>query len=104
MARRRRLDRVAPNPPVLSADRAPAGSDWYRDGVQVRFADGGDPALPGRERRSGLNPGVGAGSAAVTATGTTTISGSVGDRAGNTSPPVSRTYRVDAVAPMATRP
>ena len=56
------VDRVAPAPPVLSADRAPAWADWYRDGVVVRFADGGDPALPDGSAGSGLNP-VRAGSA-----------------------------------------
>ncbi|HYI19063.1 MAG TPA: endo-1,4-beta-xylanase [Solirubrobacteraceae bacterium] len=96
------VDRVAPAPPVLSADRAPAWADWYRDGVVVRFADGGDPALPDGSAGSGLNPGSVPAPRTLSATGTHTITGAGKDRAGNASPPVTGTYRVDADAPTGT--
>ncbi len=95
------VDRVNPNAPVLTADRAPAWGDWYRDGVQVRFADGGDAVLPDGSPGSGLNPTSVPAPQLITATGATTVSGSVRDRAGNTSPTASGTYRVDATAPPA---
>ena len=95
------VNRVIPNAPILTADRAPAGSKWYRDAVQVSFADGGDAALPDGSPGSGLNPTSLPAPQLITATGTTTVSGSVRDRAGNTSPTVSRSYRVDAAAPVA---
>jgi Glycosyl hydrolase family 10 len=46
------VDRIAPSAPRLVTDRSPAWQDWYRDGVEVRFADGGDDALPDRAVRA----------------------------------------------------
>ena len=96
------VDRVSPYAPVLTADRAPAWGDWYRDGVEVSFADGGDPALPDGSPGSGLNPASVPAPRLIATTGATTVSGSGKDRAGNASPVVSGTYLVDADAPLAT--
>lgn len=93
------VDRIPPAAPVLAADRAPAWEDWYRDGVVVRFADGGDPALPDGSAGSGLNPASVPAPRTLSTTGTHTITGAGKDRAGNASPSVSGTYRVDADAP-----
>ena len=96
------VDRVSPYAPILRTDRAPAWEDWYRDGVVVSFADGGDPALPDGSPGSGLNPASVPAPQTLSATGTTVVSGSGKDRAGNASPVVSGSYRVDADPPVAT--
>ena len=95
------VDRVAPAAPVLTTDRAPAWQDWYRDGVEVRFADGGDPVLPDGSAGSGLDPASVPAPRLITTTGATVVSGSGADRSGNASPAVSGSYRVDADAPVA---
>ena len=77
------VDRVAPAAPVLTTDRAPAWQDWYRDGVEVRFADGGDPALPDGSAGSGLDPASVPAPRLITTTGTTVVSGAGADRSGN---------------------
>jgi hypothetical protein len=74
---------------------------WYRDGVEVRFADGGDAVLPDGSPGSGLNPTSVPAPRVISTTGTTVVSGAGKDRAGNASPSVSGTYRVDADAPVA---
>jgi endo-1,4-beta-xylanase len=94
------VDRVAPNPPLIVSDRRPEAADgWYRDTVTVSFADGGDPALPDGSPGSGLNPATLPASQTLTATGATTVGGSVKDRSTNTSAPASATFRVDADPP-----
>jgi hypothetical protein len=96
------VDRVSPPAAKLVTDRAPAWQDWYRDGVEVRFADGGDPALPDGSPGSGLDPASVPAPQLIATTGSTVVSGAGEDRSGNPAPPVSATYRVDADAPLAT--
>ena len=95
------VDRVSPPAARLVTDRAPAWQDWYRDGVEVRFTDGGDPALPDGSPGSGLDPASVPAPQLITTTGSTVVSGAGEDRSGNAAPPVSGTYRVDASAPVA---
>ena len=96
------VDRIPPAAPLLVTDRAPVWDGWYRDGVEVRFAEGGDAALPDGSPGSGLNPASVPAPRLISTTGTTVVSGSGKDRSGNPSPAVSGSYKVDATAPVAT--
>lgn len=91
-------DGTAPAAPTLSADRAPeyaGGGGWYRNSVTVTTTANGDPA-PG----SGVDPTSVPAARTVATSGTQTLTGTVSDRAGNTSTPGGLTVRVDATAPQ----
>jgi hypothetical protein len=98
------VDRTAPNAPSIDVDRAPdatvAGAEWWADSVGLSFTPTGDPKLVDGGAGSGVDPASVPAAAAFATAGTHTVSGSVADRAGNVSPPTSRTVHVDTDAPV----
>ena len=97
-----KVDQSAPMAPSASADRAPdyaGGGGWYRDAVTVSFTDNGDPALADGSAGSGVDPSTLTAPRTVTANGSSTVSGTVKDRAGNESAAGSLSVQVDAKAP-----
>ncbi|HEX8123458.1 MAG TPA: LamG-like jellyroll fold domain-containing protein [Solirubrobacteraceae bacterium] len=96
------VDRTAPNPPSIATDRPEdAAGGWFRDTVTVSFNGAGDPDLPDGSPGSGVNPATLPAGSTYSAAGTFTASGTVRDRAGNTSASASRTVRVDTTTPSA---
>jgi probable HAF family extracellular repeat protein len=94
-------DTTPPNPPTLTADRAPeyaGGLGWHKDTVTVSFAGNGDPDGPERAA-SGVDPASVPAPVTFTTTGQHSASGTVKDLAGNESPPASLDVRVDATDP-----
>ena len=96
------VDRLAPTPPGITTDRpADASGDWFRDTVTLTFAGTGDPALPDGSPGSGVDPDSTPAAVTYAGAGTHSASGTVRDRAGNTSAAASRTVHVDTSAPSA---
>ncbi|HEV2815594.1 MAG TPA: LamG-like jellyroll fold domain-containing protein [Solirubrobacteraceae bacterium] len=96
------VDRTAPSAPSITPNRPPdASPDWWFDTVTLGFAGTGDPDLPDGSAGSGVDPASVPASVTYTTTGSHAATGTVRDRAGNTSPSASRTVRVDASAPTA---
>jgi hypothetical protein len=96
------VDESAPNPPSAAADRLPdyAGAGgWYKDTVTVSFTDNGDPALSDGSPGSGVEPSSVPSPQTFTTDGAHEASGTVKDKAGNTSAPGSLTVQVDESAP-----
>jgi hypothetical protein len=94
-------DRTAPAAPSLSTRTEDAAGGWFRDSVTVSFAGAGDPALPDGSPGSGVDAASVPSPVTFATAGTHVASGTVRDRAGNTSPSASRTVRVDTTAPAA---
>ena len=69
--------------------------------MTLSFAAAGDPALPDGSPGSGVDPASIPSSVTYTAEGAHTASGTVRDRAGNTSAAASRTVRVESSPPTA---
>jgi hypothetical protein len=96
------VDKTAPNPPSVSADRLPdysGAGGWYKDSVTVSFTENGDPALSDGSPGSGVNPASVSAPQTFNTDGSHTASGTVSDNAGNVSAPGSLTVQVDATAP-----
>ncbi len=96
------VDESAPNPPSVSADRAPdyaGGGGWYKDSVQLSFASAGDATLSDGSLGSGVNPASIPAAQTFSTSGSHTASGTVTDNVGNVSGPGSLTVQVDATAP-----
>lgn len=96
-----KVDKSAPNAPSLTvaAGQTPVsagGVDWYKDSVTVDVASNGDN--PSGAAASGVDPST-LGSFAVTANGTSNLSRTVSDLAGNVSAPGTLTVHVDAADP-----
>ncbi|HXB17021.1 MAG TPA: acetylxylan esterase [Solirubrobacteraceae bacterium] len=97
------VDETPPNPPLVSADRAPdysGGGGWYKDTVTVSFTENGDPSLVDGSPGSGVEPSSVPAPQTFSTDGSHTASGTVNDRAGNTSSPGSLTVQVDASPPQ----
>jgi hypothetical protein len=97
-----KVDKSAPNAPVVSADRAPdysGGGGWYKDTVTVSFAGDGDPALHDGSAGSGVDPATVPAPSTFNTSGSHTATGSVKDFAGNESASSSLTVRVDTNKP-----
>jgi hypothetical protein len=97
------VDESAPNPPSISADRAPdfAGNGgWYKDSVTVSFAENGDPLLSDGSPGSGVNPASVPAPQTFSTDGSHTAEGTVTDNAGNVSAPAGLTVQVDSSAPV----
>jgi concanavalin A-like lectin/glucanase superfamily protein len=96
------VDRTAPSAPTTATDRPEdAAGGWFRDTVTVSFDGAGDPSLPDGSPGSGVNPPTIPASTTYSTAGTFTATGTVRDRAGNTSVASSRTVRVDTSRPAA---
>ncbi len=96
------VDESAPNPPSVSADRAPdyaGGGGWYKDSVQLSFASAGDAALSDGSPGSGVNPASIPAAQTFSTSGSHTASGTVTDNVGNVSAAGSLTVQVDATPP-----
>jgi hypothetical protein len=96
------VDKSAPNPPSVSADRLPdyAGAGgWYANSVTVSFASAGDPALSDGSAGSGVNPASVPAPQTFSTDGAHTASGTVSDNAGNVSAPGELTVQVDVSPP-----
>ncbi len=96
------VDKTPPNPPLVSADRAPdyaGGGGWYKDSVEVSFAANGDPALSDGSPGSGVDPSSVPSPQTFATDGSHTASGTVSDFAGNISEPGTLTVQVDASPP-----
>jgi hypothetical protein len=96
-----KVDKSAPNAPSLTiaAGQTPVsagGIDWYKDSVSVAVRSNGDN--PSGVAASGVDPST-LDSFNVTANGSSTVSRTVSDLAGNVSDPASLTVHVDAAAP-----
>jgi hypothetical protein len=97
-----KVDETDPNAPILTADRLPdyAGNGgWYKDSVEVSFAENGDPALADTSPGSGVNPESVPSPQVFNTSGVHEASGTVTDNAGNQSALGSLTVQVDATPP-----
>jgi hypothetical protein len=97
-----KVDRIAPPPPRITADRAPEAPPWFRDRVTLRFSPPQDPRLPDGTLGTGVDPASVPQPVAGSRTGTVRASGRVADRAGNASPLATLTVPVDAGPPVVT--
>lgn len=96
------VDKTAPNPPLVTADRAPdyvGDGGWYANSVTVSFAGDGDPALADGSPGSGVDPGSVPASQTFTTDGLHEASGLVADYSGNQSSESGLAVKVDASAP-----
>jgi len=96
------VDETAPNPPLLTASRAPdyaGGGGWFKGSVEVSFASGGDPALSDGSPGSGVNPASIPATQTFNTSGSHVASGTESDNVGNTSAAGTLTVQVDATAP-----
>jgi len=96
------VDRTPPNAPTAKASRAPdyaSKGGWFKDSVSVSFTANGDPALQDGSLGSGVEPASLTGPETFATSGSHTASGSVADKAGNVSAPVTLVVHVDATPP-----
>lgn len=100
------IDLTNPNPPTLTADRAPdftgVTGDWWADTVTVTATGAGDPLLADGSAGSGVDPGSVPAPQTFATSGRQVASASVSDVAGNVSRATRLTVRVDADAPTTT--
>jgi hypothetical protein len=97
-----KIDETPPAAPSASADRSPdyaGGGGWYKDTVEVSFADNGDPLLADGSAGSGVDLGTLSAPQTFTTDGSHEASGTVADKVGNLSSPATLGVQVDASAP-----
>jgi hypothetical protein len=97
-----KVDKSAPNPPNVSADRAPdyaGGGGWFKDSVEVTFSSGGDPNLSDGSPGSGVNPATIPSPQTFNTNGSHEACGSEQDEVGNESSPACLTVQVDVSPP-----
>jgi X-Pro dipeptidyl-peptidase (S15 family) len=97
-----KVDETGPFAPLVVADRAPdfaGGGGWYADGVEVGFAENGDPVLADGSPGSGVNLLSLPSPQTFSTDGSHTACGTVQDKVGNVSLPGCLTVQVDASAP-----
>ncbi len=97
-----KIDKSAPNPPTVTADRAPeyAGDGgWFKDTVTLSFAAAGDPDLADGSAGSGVDAATLPSAQTFSASGVHSASGPVSDNAGNASTDGSGSAQVDADPP-----
>jgi lysophospholipase L1-like esterase len=96
------VDKTPPAAPTAAADRLPdysGGGGWFADTVTVSFTANGDPALQDGSAGTGVDPSSLTGPITKATSGSHSVSGTVSDNVGNTSPSGSLTVQVDATAP-----
>jgi hypothetical protein len=102
------IDKTAPNAPTAAADRAPeydqtgSANDWWKDTVTITFGGAGDPALADSSAGSGVDPSTVPTASTYTAAGVFSKSGTVKDKAGNTSASTTFAGNVDPQKPIVT--